>query len=60
MRKRAFGLLVGRFSHCGPKNGGQFSYWLNGKLRIGLNHRPMTKIARMAFLTQPKKGWRVA
>lgn len=54
------GLIMSLFSQCGPKNGGRFSYMSNGKLRIGLNHRPMTKMARMAFLTVPKKGWRVS
>lgn len=57
MRTRAFGIMVGKFSHCGQKNGGRFSYMSNGKLCFGLNHRPMTKIERMAFLTRAKKGW---
>lgn len=59
-----WGLNVGRFSHCGPKNNGNFGYmdgYMDGyKFRIGLTHLPMTKINRMAFLTCAKKGWRNA
>lgn len=60
MRASAFGIHVGRFSHCGPKNGGRFAYMEGGKLRIGLTHKPMTKIARKAFMSIPKKGWKFA
>ncbi len=49
-----------RFSHCGPKNNGKFGYMDDYRFRIGLTHKPMTKINRMAFLTCSKKGWRNA
>lgn len=63
MTKYGDGLLgrnIGRFSHCGPKNNGQFGYLDGYKFRTGLTHLPMTKINRMAFLTCAKKGWRNA
>jgi hypothetical protein len=51
---------IGLFAACGPKNNGRFGYMEDGRFRTGLTHRLMTKLARMAFLTMLKKGWRNA
>jgi hypothetical protein len=48
------------FARSGPKNNGKFAVVFKGRLIIGRTHKPKTKLARMAFLTLPKKGWRVA
>ncbi len=48
------------FARSGPKNNGFFAVVCNGRLSMGRTHKPMTKLARMAFLTLPKKGWRNA
>lgn len=34
----------------GPKNGGHFAYLDGRRLSIGINHRPMTKNARIRYL----------
>lgn len=46
----------------GPKNGSQFAYMERGRVRIGRNHRPMARLARLAFLARSKDrerrlGW---
>jgi hypothetical protein len=48
------------FARSGPKNNGYFAVVCNGRLSMGRTHKPMTKLARMAFFTLLKKGWRVA
>lgn len=37
------------------RNNGHFSIMINGRLEIGLNHIPMTKLSRMAFFNRSKK-----
>lgn len=46
----------------GPKNGGRFGSVRAGRFEIGLNHRPMTKSARVRFLRRSdaefrRRGW---
>lgn len=40
------------FSRCGPKNGYLFAYVERGMVRIGGNHRPMTRVCRLAYFTR--------
>ena len=45
----------------GPKNNGMFAYFENGKMRMGNNHKPMTKNARTRKFFHPiQKGRNVA
>lgn len=52
-------------SHCGPKNNGRFAYIEHGKIRIGWNHKPMTKAERNRMFWRnrkafPYRSWRTA
>ena len=38
------------------KNNGRFSYFEEGRMRMGSNHVPMTKNDRMRFLNCMQKG----
>jgi hypothetical protein len=38
------------------KNNGRFSYFENGRMHMGSNHRPMTKINRDRHLRRAQKG----
>lgn len=42
----------------GPKNNGRFAYFEFGRLRTGLNHRPMTKNSRVRFLRKSRQQQR--
>jgi len=44
----------------GPKNGGRFGRMRGHRFEIGLNHRPMTKAARMRFLRASDEAFRRA
>ena len=46
------------FRRAGFRHGGLYLTILNGRVTWGLRHRPLTKIARLAFLSSlyPKKG----
>lgn len=47
----------------GPKNHGRFAIVNQGRVRMGSNHKPMTKAARMRFFRmadaqERRLGWR--